>query len=529
MAQSDLPAGVRLEAHYGDRVVRCWSDRPTGLYPLLLEAERRNPGGEAVISGGQRLSYAQLRSSADRVAAGLSMRGVAAGDRVALLLKNSAAFVVSLFAVARLGAVAVPLNVREQTPELLHILRDCAAVAVIHEADLAERLPSPSELPALGVKVPVGACGPDGNSYERLCEATFESVPAVVHEEDVACIVYTSGTTGRPKGAMLTQLGLVQMAMQYERTMEAAAEDRMVVAVPLSHVTGLTAGILVTIRAAATLVLMEEFKAPAFLRLAEAERMSLTTMVPAMYKLLLMAPSFSSTDLSRWRLGAYGGGIMPVALLEDLARALPKLGLLNLYGATETSGAVAAMPPAGTPLRPDSVGQALETAEILVMDEDGCEVAPGEEGEIWLRSATSCKGYWNNPDATRREFVAGFWKSGDIGALSAEGYLRILDRKKDMINRGGYKIYSAEVEGVLAQHPDVLESAVVGAPCPVLGERVHAFVVPRGADIDVASLRALCVKSLSDYKVPESFIVREEPLPRNANGKVLKRTLSVPT
>jgi long-chain acyl-CoA synthetase len=527
MSQSEQPSAVQMEAHYGDRVVRCWPDRPHDLYALLQDSKRRRPDAEAVVCDGERLTYAALKQRVDALATGLSSRGVGTGDRIALFLKNSSTFIVGLFAAARLGAVAVPLNVREQTPELLHILNDCAAKAVICHSGVAGRLPSAGEVPALALRIVVGGDDEHALNYEEMCNQAADGAPSPVSEEDLACIVYTSGTTGRPKGAMLTHLGLVHMAMQYEKTMEARSDDRMVVAVPLSHVTGLTAAILVMVRVAGALVLMEEFKAGPFLELAGAERMTLTTMVPAMYKLCLMRADFATADLSHWRLGAYGGAMMPVALLEELAAALPGLGLLNLYGATETSGAVTAMPPSGTATRPDSVGQALEIADILVMDDEGREVPVGAAGEVWLRSATTAKGYWNNPEATAREFVAGFWKSGDIGTVDEFGYVRILDRKKDMINRGGYKIYSAEVEGVLAQHPHILESAVVGAPCPVLGERVHAFIVPRHEHVDVASLRELCVSSLSDYKVPERFIIRREPLPRNANGKVLKRQLTV--
>jgi len=530
MSRIALKPDIRFEAHYGDRVVRCWQDRPPSVHALLEVASARDPGREAVVCGDERLSYEDLTRRSAALAEALACRGIRQGDRVALLLRNSTAFIITLFAASRLGAVAVPLNVREQTPEILHILRDCSARCLVFHANLASRIPSNSELPDLVLMVAAEGEAADATRFETLISDRAPMQPAAtVDEEDLAWIVYTSGTTGRPKGAMLTHFGLVQMAIQYEREMGVRATDRMIVSVPLSHVTGLTASILVMVRCGGAIIVMEEFKAAAFLELAHLEGMTLTTMVPAMYKLCLMNSAFAEVDLSRWRLGAYGGAIMPVALIEEIAERLPALGLLNLYGATETCGAVTAMPPTGTTLRPDSVGRAVDIAEIVVMDDAGRQTPPGVAGEAWLRSGTTARGYWNNPEATAREFVAGYWKSGDIGTLDDEGYLRIHDRKKDMINRGGYKIYSAEVEGVLARHPDILESAVISSPCPVLGERVHAVVVPRGESLDVASVRELCVASLSDYKVPESFIVRSEPLPRNANGKVLKRTLSVPT
>jgi acyl-CoA synthetase (AMP-forming)/AMP-acid ligase II len=186
---------------------------------------------------------------------------------------------------------------------------------------------------------------------------------------------------------------------------------------------------------------------------------------------------------------------------------------MNAYGATETTSPATLMPPEETARRRDSVGLAVPGAEIQVRDD-----------ELWIRGPMVVKGYWDDPEASAREISDGFWHSGDVGSIDAEGYVRVHDRKKDMINRGGYKVFSAEVESVLAEHPAVVESAVVGYPCPVLGERVQAFVVFRcSADID--SLKMHCKERLADYKVPEKFVVREEPLPRNANGKVLKRQL----
>lgn len=215
---------------------------------------------------------------------------------------------------------------------------------------------------------------------------------------------------------------------------------------------------------------------------------------------------------------------MPQATIERLAERLPGLALMNAYGATETTSPISLMPPEDTAGRGDSVGRAVPGATIVAMDEDGREAPPGAVGELWLSGPSVVKGYWGNPDATAENIVGGFWRSGDLGTVDAEGFVRVLDRKKDMINRGGYKIYTAEVEAVLAGHPEVVESAVVAKPCPVLGERVHAFVVPRSA-VSAETLRRFCAERLSDYKVPETVTLQDEPLPRNANGKVVKRTL----
>jgi acyl-CoA synthetase (AMP-forming)/AMP-acid ligase II len=502
----------RYEAHFGDRVVRCFAQRPSSFYEVFSEAVRRNPDGEALVCGEERLSWKALEERVARVAQGLSLRKIARGDRVALLLGNRSEFAVTLFAAARLGAIVVPLNIRSQKPELAYVLEHCDASLVIHETELADRLPPLRHRIAI-------------HDFEMLLENPGgEAVP--VEEEDTAAILYTSGTTGRPKGAMLSHLGIVHSAMHYERGMGLTAADRSIAAVPLSHVTGLIALIATMARCAGTLVLLPAFKAADFLALAARERMTHTVLVPAMYNLCLLEPDFDRHDLSRWRIGGYGGAPMPPATIARFAEKLPGLGLMNLYGATETTSPATMMPAHETARRSDSVGLAVTCGEIRVMDDAAREVLRGEPGELWIRGPMVVRGYWNDAAASAREFTEGFWHSGDIGAVDAEGFVYVFDRKKDMINRGGYKVYSAEVESALLEHPGVLEAAVVAVPCPVLGERVHAFVTLRGSlTVTSETLRAFCLERLADYKAPESFTFRAEPLPRNANGKVLKRTL----
>ena len=501
----------RSEAHFGDRVVRCFAERPRGLSEIFADAVKRNGNGEALVCGEERLTWKALEERVARVAQGLALQKIGRGDRVALLLGNRMEFVVALFAAARLGAIAVPLNIREQKPELAFVLGHCGASLVIHEPELAERLP------ALPDRVSV-------SDFASLTNSGSDPELCMVDEEDTAVILYTSGTTGRPKGAMLSHLGIVHSAMHYQLGMDLTAADRSIAAVPLSHVTGLIAMIATMARCAGTLILLPAFKAADFLALAARERMTHTVLVPAMYNLCLLQPDFARYDLSSWRIGGYGGAPMPLPTIERFAQMLPKLGLMNLYGATETTSPATMMPAHETAGHSASVGLAVPCGEIAVMDDAGREVAQGAPGEIWIRGPMVVRGYWNDAAATAREFTGGFWHSGDIGAVDAQGFCYVFDRKKDMINRGGYKIYTAEVESTLLEHPAVVEAAVVAVPCPVLGERAHAFVTLR-ASATPEALRAFCAERLSDYKVPEAFTFRTEPLPRNANGKVLKREL----
>lgn len=522
---STLWPPMRQEAHYGDRVVSCFAERPASLQQLLDEAVSRNPDGDALVCDEQRLSYRQLLDRTSRVAAGFSARGVKAGDRVALLLGNRIEFVLALFAATRLGAITVPISVREQTPGLSYMLGHCAAVLLVHEAELSALLPAPEKLPALRSRIATGGACTGSESFDALLAHGAGRDPAPVDEEDTVAILYTSGTTGRPKGAMLTQLGIVHSSMHYQIAMGLGPKDSSIAAVPLSHVTGLVALITTLVRAAAKLVIMPSFKAADFLRLAARERMTHTLMVPAMYNLCLLQSDFTTHDLTQWRIGAFGGAPMPLATIEALARTVPSLTLMNCYGATETTSPTTLMPAGRNAAHSDTVGTTLACAEVCVMDDDGREVPRGQSGEIWIKGPMVVPGYWGNAEATAENLTGGYWHSGDIGSQDVQGYVRVVDRKKDMINRGGYKIYTIEVENALYAHPAVQECAVVAKPCPVLGERVHAFVALKAAGTTAEELTAFVTTRLSDYKVPESWTLSTAPLPRNANGKLLKRAM----
>lgn len=519
---------LRREAHFGDRIVSCFADRPRNLSDLLVEAVRRNPTGEALVCDDLRLTYAALDHEVRRTAAALAAEGIAAGDRVAMLIGNRPEFVTILFALAHLGAVAVPMGLRLQTPEIAHVLANCGASLLIHEADLTDRIPERAAVPLLSRRWTVGGSRDGVASLADIRTAhamAAEPSRADPGEEDTAVILYTSGTTGLPKGAMLTHLGIVHSSLVFARGMGLTEADRSLAAVPLSHVTGLVANVTTIVQAMGTLIIMPAFKAADFLVLASRERMTQSVLVPAMYNLCLLQPDFDAYDLSDWRIGGYGGAPMPTPTIEKLAERCPGLQLINAYGATETTSPSTMMPPRFTATHGHSVGIAVPGADILVVDDHGRELPPGEVGEIWIGGPHVVKGYWNNPKATEEGFTAGYWHSGDVGCIDAEGFVQVLDRKKDMINRGGYKIFTAEVETVLVACPGIIECAVVAVPCPVLGERVHAVVVTGPEGPSSETIRAWCAARLSDYKVPETLTVQAEPLPRNANGKVMKRIL----
>lgn len=515
---------MRREAWFGDRIVPAFADRPKSLWAMVATATVRSGANEALIRGEHRMTWNEVAEQSARIAAGLEALGLAAGDRIALLLGNRTEFVLTWFAAAHLGAIVVPLSTRHQQREIAYILNDCTARLVIHDADLAARMPDAADIPTVAWRFSVGGRAGDA-SFETLIAERPRETPTAVAEEDTAMILYTSGTTGQPKGAMLANCNIAHSAMVYEACFELTAADRSIAAVPFAHVTGSIANIASMARCAGTLIIAPEFKAAMFLALAARERATHTIMVPAMYNLCLLQTDFDRYDLSAWRIGCYGGAPMPTATIERLAAKLPNLRLINAYGATETTSPSTIIPPHCTASHRDSVGLPCPGATIVVMDGDGREAPRGETGELWLHGGSVIRGYWENAQATAENFIAGYWRSGDIGSIDADNFVRVLDRKKDMINRGGMKIFSAEVESVLASHPGVLESAVIAEPCPVLGERVRAVVVLREPDVEAHELRSWCAARLSDYKVPETITFSETPLPRNANGKVIKRQL----
>ncbi|HSB97140.1 MAG TPA: class I adenylate-forming enzyme family protein [Spongiibacteraceae bacterium] len=517
---------LTLEQHYDERSMLCFAERPATIDTMFRAIVANLPDHIALVFNNERTTYAELEQHILAVVTQLRARNIRQGDRVAMLLGNRPAFLYALLAIARIGAIAVPMNIRQRRPEILYMLQHCGASALFFDAECAAELPDCAELPALHSYFRA-----DQNSIFHLDTRSSTSITAQgtseaieIAEEDVFCILYTSGTTGKPKGAMLTNLGIVHSLLHYKYAFDLQPSDAALLAVPASHVTGLVSILLATICVGGRNIIMENFNARDFLELAAHEKMTYTLVVPAIYNLCLLQPDFDRFDLSAWRIGGFGGAPMPVATIERLSAALPKLALANVYGATETTGPTTILPLGEALRRRDTVGKLLTCADVRVCDENGAQVEAGESGELLIAGPMVIPGYWENPQANADSFIDGYWRSGDIGSIDAEGWVRIFDRKKDLINRGGYKVYCTEVENILSRHEGVIECAAVGRPDTVLGERVHAFVVRKTESISPDELRAHCAVHLSDYKVPETidFI---DALPRNANGKVVKPQL----
>ncbi len=524
----DLPRN-RIERHYGDRSMRCFVDRPGNLDAMFRATVAAHGAREALVCDAERLDYASLDVRVERCARGLAALGVRPGDRVALFAGNHLDCIVALLAIVRSGGLCVPIGIRQSKTELAYILRQSGSRVLIFDAASTSRVPEAVDMPSVEhLIVCDGVADRDALSFERLAERGDDRALPVPAEDDTAFLMYTSGTTGFPKGAMLSHIGFWHTLRHYQLAFGYRFGDRGLLAIPASHISGLLACVYAMFSVGGCVVVEREFNARRTLELIERERITATIFVPSIYNLLLRCADFERFDLSsHWRIGHFGGAPMPEATVAALAARLPSLELLNGYGATETSSAATLMPVGEGPAHADSIGKPVPLATVRIMDGDGREVATGESGELWISGPGVIRGYWNDPEADARSFVDGAWRSGDIGCVDSDGYVRLLDRIKDMINRAGYKIYSVEVENALNAHPAVIECAVVPHADPVLGERVHAFVSVRDGDAGepdalVDALRRHCAERLADYKVPDFITIETGPLTRNANGKLQK-------
>lgn len=529
------PDALRIEALYGDRLVPCYASRPRNLDAVLRASVARRSDAPALEEGTRQLSYRELHQAVNHVATGLQAQGVQSGERVALFMGNRLEYTVLLFGIWRLGAVAVPIGTRQSAQELEYMLHQCGAAALVLDAALASRLPPKAALTSLrrvvycmdeGEALPTPSDGAvPAISYDALLASGHgDPLPADFSDQQPACIMYTSGTTGHPKGAVLSHLGFFHTAQHYHRRFAYREDDRMLLVIPGTHISGLLAVVMVTMQVGGCLVSLREFRSAAVLDTLEARRITAAVLVPAMYNLIVREADVAKRNLSAWRVGHFGGAAMPEVTIQQLAHLLPNLELYNGFGATETTSAVTLTERGDAALHPDSVGTAVPCVDIRVLNPEGQEMPAGEAGELWIRSPGNAIGYWNNADATRAAFMGGYWRSGDIGSVDARGFVRVFDRIKDMINRGGYKVYCVELENVIQRFPGVVEVAAVASPCPVLGERVHIFVHATST-VELTPLREFCREHVADYKLPDYLTVSATPLPRNLNGKLIKAPL----
>jgi acyl-CoA synthetase (AMP-forming)/AMP-acid ligase II len=488
-----------------------------------------------------RLSFAEVRQQALSVGRRLrSDFGVRAGDRVAIAMRNLPEFVISFWAATVAGAIPVLLNAWWTGPELNYALADAEARVVIADQERADRLIDPASgraaLPVIGVR-PAGA--------DRAMIASFAGLAAgpplneadlpAPRQDEVAVILYTSGTTGRPKGALITHRNILTSSMNMAFTVArhyaiagrppaARGQSASISAGPLFHIGGVC-GIAGSALSGGKIVLMRKWDVEECLALALRENVTSLGGVPTMARQILEHPEAGQL---RGRISScpLGGAAVPPDLPVLARRVLGEsVAIFNGYGSTETTSAVVSCVGEEYAARPGSVGRPNLTAELRIEDAGGQPLPAGQVGELCFRSPQVVKGYWKNPDATKDAFANGWLHTGDLGYVDADGYVYVVDRLKDVVIRGGENVYSAEVEALLFAHPSVADAAVIGVPDHAMGERVGAVVVPRpGASVELADLRAFAAGELAAFKQPEHLYVVEE-IPKTPTGKTDKRQL----
>ena len=512
-----------------------------------------------LVQGDRRLTFGDHDVAARRMAHSLAALGVQRGDRVALVSANNPDWVVVFWACAVLGAVCVPLNAWQKSDELRFALDDSGAKVVVADRKRLDPIMTVIDaLPALDHVFVIGPRDPGDEALVRELGSLVDGgdggdgdpgLPTTpIDEDDIVAIMYTSGTTGRPKGATITHrqvianlqnilcLGVIQVMAGITGTAASrgnrdGVQDAALLVVPLFHVTGCLSTMVVSYATGGKVVLIppQRFDPDVAMRLIQDEQVTSIGGVPTVMWRIIESPSFGTYDLSTVRRASYGGAPAAPELVERIEQAFPNLRttLSTAYGLTETASVATALGGDDYFAHPASCGRPVPTVQLEIRGDDRAEQPRGRQGEIWLTGPTvMLRGYWNRPDVNREVLVDGWFRTGDIAYQDDDGFVYIVDRAKDMIIRGGENIYSVEIEYVLYDFPGVIDAAVVGVPHVQLGEEVKAVVhLERGAHASEADIREHCRRHLADFKVPAYVELRDEPLPRNPAGKILKAAL----
>jgi amino acid adenylation domain-containing protein len=515
------------------------------LHQLLGDTAARDPERTALIAGEARRTFAELQRDSDTIARALQSAGIVRGDRVAVMLENSIEFVTALFGALKAGAVFVPVNASTKADKLAYILADCGVKALVAPTALARQvLPALEKAPALSILLWVGTAvsadlpaGIASLSFSEILSSSENLAappadPGLI-DQDLAAILYTSGTTGRPKGVMLSHANLVNTSWAIATYLENRPDDVVMCVLPLSFGYGLTQ-ILTGARVGFTVVLERSFAFPAD-TLARMVKHRVTGLpgVPTFFSTLLGLEALKTADLSSLRYLTNAAAPLPVAHLQRLRQRFPQAAFYSMYGMTECTR-VSYLDPADLEAKPDSVGRAMPNCEAYVVDEDGNRAVPGAVGELVVRGANVMRGYWNRPEETARRLRPGplgetLLHTGDLFRADEDGYLYFVSRKDDVFKCRGEKVSPKEVENVLYELEDIAEATVVGVPDPADGLAVKAFIVPRaGAVLAEAAVRQHCRGRLESHLVPKFIEIRDE-LPKTETGKVQRFALAEPS
>src|SRR3954449_5756402 len=494
----------------------------TNLATIATETAERIPEAIAYKLDATEVSWQAVDEGSARVAGLLKAKGFEPGDRAGIMLPNVPYFPIAYYGILRAGGTVVPMNVLLKGREVKFYLEDPGAKVVFawHDfADAAEKGADDAGAECILVE--------PGEFEKLLGEHEPQADIADREDDDTAVILYTSGTTGQPKGAELTHSNLRRNAEVSRSLYDTSPDDVVLGALPLFHSFGQTCSLNATMAAGATLTLIPRFDPDKALEIIARDGVTIFMGVPTMYNAMLHADSADEADVSSLRVCVSGGSAMPEELMRNFEE---KFGCIILegYGLSETSP-VASFNHPDKERKPGSIGTPIDGVEMKVVDDDGNEVEQGEVGEVVIKGHNIMKGYWNKPDATAEAIKDGWFHSGDMGQVDEDGYFFIVDRKKDLIIRGGYNVYPREVEEALYEHPAVQEVAVVGVPDDRLGEEVGAAVVLKsGEDVSTDELREYVKGEVANYKYPRKIWLVDE-LPKGPTGKILKREVEVPS
>lgn len=493
----------------------------TNLATTLTDSARRHPDRIAVICGEQQLTYAELETASAALALELRERGVRSGERVAMMVPNVPMFAIAYYAILRSGAIVVPMNPLLKPREVAHQLADSTAALLLAWHDAAESIPG-----AALADVECLTVHPD-SFVNRSPVQEHQGAVALRDPSDTAVILYTSGTTGKPKGAELSHHNLMRNQQVTSTSLLQLTEDDVVFGgLPLFHAFGQTVTLTSAIAHGACLTLLPRFDATDALQVLTRDRVTVFAAVPTMYAALLAHPDRGDYDLSALRVCVSGGAALPVETLHAFEERFDTV-ILEGWGLSETSP-VACFSHPDALRKAGSIGTPIAGISMRVLGDDGRELGVGEVGEIAVHGHNVMKGYWRQPAATAAVLSDGWFRTGDLGRVDSDGYYWIMDRKKDLIIRGGFNIYPREIEEVLYEHPDVEMAAVIGIPAPALGEEIGAAVVLRpGSRPTPEELRTFIRERVAPYKYPRHIWLVDE-LSKGATGKILKRAIVIP-
>ncbi|MBO0959818.1 long-chain fatty acid--CoA ligase [Neobacillus sp. MM2021_6] len=493
---------------------------------LLSQSARKFPELLAIECEGRSYTYRGFNEEVNKLAHGLLQRGVNKGDKLAIMMKNSDHFVFTFFAAAKIGAVAVPVNFRLTATEVQYILDQSDAAIVVCDKEFEQIIVEAKKDTAVRMVITVGEPETVGfDSYEKVLADCTEEPDIDVSEKDDVEILYTSGTTGRPKGALFDHSQIFKVGISVVINMEICQHERILHLAPLFHSAQLNLFLISGVALGATHIIHRDFHPVKTLQAIQEHKITHLFAVPAMYNFLLQVPNADDYDLTSIKRVGYGAAPMAPELVKKSMRLFKTDQFYNLCGLTEAGPGGILLDPEGHKLHLGKGGKPIFMTETRVVNEEGKDVLPGVIGEFIVRSPMVMKEYYKKPEETKSTLKGGWLYTGDLATIDDEGYITLVDRKKDMIISGGENVYSVEVEGVLFEHPAILDAAIIGLPDEVWGEAVCAIIVPKeGAVIDEQELRSFCREKLAGYKVPRRIFI-EEQLPRNASGKILKYQL----